>query len=83
MSDAFAVALVAQVHAVGVAVAAPAHGDAQAIQPTLELIHVTATRRTSGWRERKRERETERGKEREREVSKQTEGKHTEIIIIH
>ena len=50
--DAIAVLLVAQVHAVGVPVAAPAHGDAQAIHAALVLIGVTTARRTSGCRER-------------------------------
>lgn len=43
--DALAVLLVAQVHAVGVAVAAPAHGDAQAVHAALELVRVAAARR--------------------------------------
>lgn len=48
MRHTLAVALVTQVHAVCVAVAAPAHGDTQAVHATLELVHVAAARRASG-----------------------------------
>lgn len=49
--DALAVLLVAQVHAVGVAVTAPPQGDAQAVHPTLELVCVAAPRGTRGCKE--------------------------------
>lgn len=42
--------LVTGVHAVGVPVTAPPQGDAQAIQPALELVTVAATRRSCGCR---------------------------------
>lgn len=49
--DALAVLLVAQVHAVRVAVAAPTQGNAQAVHPTLKLICVTTSRGTRGCRD--------------------------------
>jgi len=49
-----AVVFIAQVHTVGVPVTAPAHGDAQTVHPTLELIHMAAAWRTCGWRENSR-----------------------------
>lgn len=48
MCDALAVLLVAQVNAVGVSVAAPTQRDAQAVQTTLELICMTASRGSCG-----------------------------------
>lgn len=42
--------LVTGVHAVSVPITAPPQGDAQTIQPALELIIVTATRRPCGCR---------------------------------
>lgn len=45
MGDPLAVLLVTGVHAVRVAVAAPAHGDAEPVQPALELVSVAAP----GW----------------------------------
>ena len=44
------VALITQVHTVCVAVTAPAHGNAQAVHPTLELIYMAAAWRTGSWR---------------------------------
>lgn len=41
-----AVALITQVHTVCIPITAPAHGNAQAIHPTLELIYMTAAWRT-------------------------------------
>lgn len=49
MGDPLAVLLVAGVHAVRVAVAAPAHGDAEPVQPALELVSVAAPGRARGW----------------------------------
>lgn len=49
MGDPLAVLLIAGVHAVRVAVAAPAHGDAEPIQPALELVSVAAPGRARGW----------------------------------
>jgi len=46
--DALTVLLVAQVHAVGVPVAAPSQRDAQAVHPTLKLICMTTSRGTRG-----------------------------------
>lgn len=40
--------LITQVHAVSVPITAPTQGDAQAIHPTLKLICMTTSRRTSG-----------------------------------
>lgn len=51
MGDPLAVLLIAGVHAVRVAVAAPAHGDAEPVQPALELVGVAAPGRARGWRE--------------------------------
>lgn len=48
VGDPLAVVLVAGVHAVCVTVTAPAHGDAQPIQPALELVRVAAPRRACG-----------------------------------
>jgi len=50
--DPCAAVLVTQVHAVVVSVAAPAHGDAEAVRTTLELIHMTAPWRTRGCEDR-------------------------------
>ena len=49
MGDSLAVLLVTGVHAVRVAIAAPAHGDAEPVQPALELVGVAAPRRARGW----------------------------------
>lgn len=51
MGHPLAVFLVAGVHAVGVAVAAPAHGDAEPVQAALELIGVAAPGWACGCRE--------------------------------
>lgn len=48
LCDALAVFLIAQVHAIGVAIAAPTHGDAQAIHAALELVCVATARGTGG-----------------------------------
>ena len=53
--DSFAVVLVAQVHAVGVSVAAPAHGNAEAVHPALELVHMAAARGPRGCTARQQE----------------------------
>lgn len=44
------IVLVAEVHAVGVTIAAPAHGNAQPIHPTLELFNMAAASRAGLWR---------------------------------
>ena len=44
--------LVTGIHAVGVSVTAPPQGDAQAIQPALELIGMAASGRSGGWKTR-------------------------------
>lgn len=49
MGDPLAVLLVAGVHAVRVAVTAPAHGDAEPVQPALELVGVAAPGWARGW----------------------------------
>lgn len=54
MRDVLAALLVAHVHAVRVAVAAPTMGDAMAVHSTLELIGVTTARRTRGCRGKKK-----------------------------
>lgn len=46
VGDALAVILIAQVHTVGVSITTPAHGNTQAVHPTLELIYMAATWRT-------------------------------------
>lgn len=48
VGHALAMALIAQIHTVRVPVAAPAHGNAQAIHSTLELIHMAAAWWTCG-----------------------------------
>lgn len=48
MCDALAVLLVAQVHAVRVSVAAPSHGNTQAIHSALELVCVAPAGRPRG-----------------------------------
>lgn len=49
--DTLTVLLITQVHAVSVPITAPTQGDAQPIHPTLKLICMTTSRRTSGCRE--------------------------------
>lgn len=48
VGHALAMALIAQIHTVGVTVAAPTHGNAQAVHSTLELIHMAAAWWTCG-----------------------------------
>lgn len=50
--DALTVLLIAQVHAVSVAITAPTQGDAQAVHPTLKFICVTTSRGTRGCAEK-------------------------------
>lgn len=54
MSDTFAVLLVAEVHAVGVSVAAPTHGNTHAVHSALELIRMAAAGRPRGYPKRKK-----------------------------
>lgn len=54
VGHALAQALVAQIHAVRVAVAAPAHGNAQAVDSTLELVDMAAAWRTRGCKTKER-----------------------------
>ncbi len=54
VSDALAVFLVAQVHAVCVPITAPTQRDAQAVHSTLKLICMTTSWGTRGCRERER-----------------------------
>lgn len=51
VGDALTVVLITQVHTVCVTITAPAHGNTQAIHPTLELIYMAAAWRTGSWRE--------------------------------
>lgn len=55
MGNTLTVVLITQIHTVCVAVTPPTHGNAQPIHPTLELIYVTATWRTSRCRRKKNE----------------------------
>lgn len=47
MGNTLTVVLITQIHTVCVTITPPTHGNAQPIHPTLELIYVTATWRTS------------------------------------
>lgn len=54
MRDAFAVLLITEVHAVRVSIAAPSHGNTQAVHSALELICVATAGRPRGCRGRQK-----------------------------